>query len=251
MSSNSLTEITPDGTITWEDETKQQGYISRPGYRGLVYGNLRAIEVIIYDYITCIVVGNPREWIKGDDCKVNVRRTSLDPISRSYPKIRDTAYLKIYEKIKALVPSKLNKAVDEYKGNDNDFIFLAKLGRKRNWKSGCAVCLTDNIMGTTCSCGHTEIAVFRPCGHAMCASPCYYQFIEIKTSQKLKPKTIKIDGNDYTVMGELNIDSSDINFNCYLCNQKVESVFRAEDVCLEGFFKTEAKEIAQQILDTL
>ncbi len=94
-------------------------------------------------------------------------------------------------------------------------------------------------------CGYTEIAVFRACGHAMCANPCYYQFIQTANSQTLKPKTIKNqeDGKEFIVEGVLNI-----GFKCYLCNQIVESVFRAEDV---RFFEPESQEIAQQILESL
>ena len=32
-------------------------------------------------------------------------------------------------------------------------------------------------MGITCSCGHKEIAVLRPCGHTMCANPCFEKYI--------------------------------------------------------------------------
>lgn len=67
--------------------------------------------------------------------------------------------------------------------------FLLSLAKVRDYARDCAICLTDKIVGTTCKrvtlgrrighditcrrCGHTEIAVFRPCGHAMCANPCF------------------------------------------------------------------------------
>ena len=38
----------------------------------------------------------------------------------------------------------------------SDGLFLAALGCSgRNYRRDCAICLTDNIMGTTCGCGHT------------------------------------------------------------------------------------------------
>jgi len=44
----------------------------------------------------------------------------------------------------------------------SDFLFLSVVGSTRNWRSECAICLTDEIMGTVCQCGHTETVMLPP-----------------------------------------------------------------------------------------
>lgn len=62
---------------------------------------------------------------------------------------------------------------------DNAAMFLARLGRDgRDYRAHCAICQTTDVIGTTCGCGHAEICVFRPCGHAMCAAPCARDFLQ-------------------------------------------------------------------------
>ena len=112
---------------------------------------------------------------------------------------------------------------------DSDLLFLALLARKRrNYKSGCAICLTDEIMGTTCSCGHTEICVFRPCGHSACASPCFKAaFGEGKPRQITLP-----DGKTFLLPSQH--DVSEIrNFACHMCRGNVDAVFRAENAFIK------------------
>jgi len=84
-----------------------------------------------------------------------------------------------------------------------DLEFLALLSTKRNWKKGCAICIEEKNMGTTCGCGHTEIVVFRPCGHAICVDPCFKNLMNFK---------------------------SGYSFECPECRTKIINIFRTEDV---------------------
>lgn len=89
-------------------------------------------------------------------------------------------YFKINQRLDDILPELQVELMEEAISSLSDFQFLCHLTMKRDWKSECAICLTDKIMGTTCTCGHTEIAVFRPCGHSMCASPCFEEFMVSK-----------------------------------------------------------------------
>ena len=110
-------------------------------------------------------------------------------------------------------------------------VFLAILGLKRSYKSECVICLSDNMMGTTCGCGHTEIVVFRPCGHSVCIDPCFYELCRSKCIE-LQGKTMETsDGKTFRYANESIKDvSSARNFVCPTCMQIVQSCFRAEDV---------------------
>jgi hypothetical protein len=112
---------------------------------------------------------------------------------------------------------------------------LAKLGKSRNWKQVCAICLVDDIMGTNCTCGHTEIVVFRPCGHAICADPCFNNLIKTK-NVNLNSQTFTMEGGQKFVIPSklnINIKDYDLNFTCPICRTLVTDTFRAEDVCVD------------------
>lgn len=114
----------------------------------------------------------------------------------------------------------------------SDLRFLGEIGSKRNWKSGCAICLTDKIMGTTCGCGHTEIAVLRPCGHAICASPCFQQWMSTTYQTTFSDtKNTLANGKQYTIPGHKNINQK-IQVPCPICRVKTSSTFRAEEAPL-------------------
>lgn len=86
------------------------------------------------------------------------------------------------------------------KVGDSDFAFLMSLNlRGRNWRAGCAICLTDKIMGTICGRGHTEIVVFRPCGHSVCARPCFGQIMDMH-NLSLGPRIIKCGDQMFSVV---------------------------------------------------
>ena len=59
-------------------------------------------------------------------------------------------------------------------------------------------------MGTTCGCGHTEITVFRPCGHSVCSNPCFIEMMRDKIT--FPKKTIVSGGVKFEVVGTLNLN---------------------------------------------
>jgi hypothetical protein len=111
---------------------------------------------------------------------------------------------------------------------DSEFLFNL---HKRDWKSGCSICLTDNIIGTDCPCGHTETIVFRPCGHCICANPCFTELMKtildqdsfnvyvmfIRSHCPLKPHIYNID---FVKHG--------LELKCPICRTPVEKTFQAE-----------------------
>src|SRR5579872_6494145 len=102
-------------------------------------------------------------------------------------------------------------------------LFLAKLGRQRAWKTECAVCLEEHI-GKTCTCNHTSTVMFRPCGHTVCASPCFAQWMKTK-GQELSKKTVL--GMTYN---SPMVDLQPENLECLVCRERVLSTFEAERV---------------------
>ena len=239
------TTTTTERIVKWDDDTKQEGYLVTSYGQSSVYSRKRAIELSIYNYLT-LLVSSPKEWLNGEELKMP--RGALEWLGRAEPQIEWFSRPRIYKQIVELTTPIVKNSIDQIQVDESssDFVFLAKLSSRRNWKSGCAVCLTDNIMGTACTCGHTEIAVFRPCGHAMCAKPCFYEYIKTKNNNtKLEAKTLTTkDGMVFTIPSQLNIDMKNPGFNCYLCNQEVESVFRAEDVAVGSFLKKDIQQIA-------
>lgn len=116
--------------------------------------------------------------------------------------------------------------------NISDTLFLSLLGKKRNWKKDCAICLEQDIMGTKCNCGHTEITVFRPCGHSICSNPCFVQLITNKFPDiALELKIHNMSGMEFHT-NKLNLDL-DIQFSCPLCRCNVTRVFSAENVAAD------------------
>jgi hypothetical protein len=113
----------------------------------------------------------------------------------------------------------------------DDGFFLAMLGVKRSYTSECVICLSDEMMGTTCGCGHTEIVVFRPCGHSVCVAPCFYQMCQSKNIILNRTEMKTADGRVFKYANENIKDVSTArNFQCPTCRQNVESSFRAEEV---------------------
>jgi hypothetical protein len=159
----------------------------------------------------------PRQWAEG---KIRYYGGGMfDVLDSCIPRFwnRD----KVIKLVEAAVPSILS-AVERISPT-SDLAFLAKIGLKRDWKRECCICLKDKNIGTMCLCGHTEIVVFRPCGHAVCAQPCFIDLIKIVP----KEFTTK-DGRRFT---------RSINFNivnppclCPICRQSIDSTFKAEDV---------------------
>jgi len=133
------------------------------------------------------------------------------------------------------VPDIINEYISRYNLMDktiSNFVFLALLEKKRDWKTSCAICLAKQIIGTTCSCGHTEVVVFRPCGHAMCGNPCFVEFITRKHINLDPRKYFTKDGVTFvaptSIKYEMDLSGKDIK--CPICNGLIESTFQAEEI---------------------
>ena len=156
-----------------------------------------------------------------------------------------------------MIPLLLNGYIKKKKLSDKtltDFEFIAVLGKVRNYKSNCAICLIDKMMGTTCTCGHTEITVFRPCEHSLCTNPCFYNFIKSKGKELKREKfTVKKQEKTLTVYSNrMNIKELG-NFPCPLCRINVDSVFRAEEVWMKDKKTLEkwTRQVVQMLLNEL
>jgi hypothetical protein len=230
------TEMDQTNTIEWEDDDK--GYEITKNSKKLVLKPEAAIRWTIAEFCTALIT-NPTLWKNSEN---HVNRSFLprrEWLLRSRPCFRNENI--ILAKIAEFLTDMWPTVIDQSK-SDSDFVFLAKLGKVRNWKQVCAICLVDDIMGTTCTCGHTEIVVFRPCGHAICANPCFNDLIKTK-NVNLKPETFTMDdGQKFVMPTKLNTNIKDynINFNCHICRTLVTDTFRAEDVRVN-------REITQQL----
>jgi hypothetical protein len=123
--------------------------------------------------------------------------------------------------------------------SEPDCLFMAVLGQTRDYRAGCVICLSDHMMGTTCGCGHTEIVVFRPCGHSVCVKPCFEQFAASK-SAKLGPTIMTTaDGQQFEVVGAANVDEA-CGFPCPTCRSMVQQCFRAEETHIPSGYQAEA-----------
>jgi hypothetical protein len=117
-------------------------------------------------------------------------------------------------KLRELVVETIEEALEEEDVIKEDALFLAYLANKgRPHNEQCAICLTNDIMGTTCGCGHTEIRVVRPCGHSFCNNPCYSKWVKFS--------------------------STELDLKCPMCRTVVEKSFAAEliranfDMCVD------------------
>jgi len=127
-----------------------------------------------------------------------------------------------------------------------DWQFLIAISKTRDYQKQCAICLTDKIMGTTCTCGHTEIAVFVPCGHAICARPCFLDWAEHE-GKSFDDKTFldASTGVTYSMRGVKDIQKWD-GMKCPTCRRDIHRVFRAEEVHVQDK-NQELENITKQI----
>lgn len=218
-----MTEST--NNITWENENT--GMEQRYNSSSRVYKYSYALRLIIDDYCKQLC-SNPKGLLSGEYREfVKYYFSPLDNI-RPHP-LSSLEKARVIDSINEHVPKALVQYITSLETPGDDFTFLMKLGLKRDWKAGCVICLSDDMMGTTCTCGHTEIAVFRPCGHSVCVNPCFNLMME-KISIDLQPTTIEsTNGVRFEIPTKLNINDCG-NFDCPTCRQKVDRCFRAEDV---------------------
>ena len=156
----------------------------------------------------------------------------FSPLRRTVPALSKEAIRWIENRIQKAVPGLLDKLLmskeEDKQEKDQeeqetlfDFLFLVKLNQaKRKWKENCAICLTDEMKGTSCDCGHTEIVVFRPCGHSVCCDPCFVQLMQFRQIDLAR-----------TVRGDVKVPGN-CSFPCPYCRTIVTRTFRAEEVRL-------------------
>ena len=209
-------------SVIWENEV--QGRLKDNLSTRTVYVRSYCLQLAFNEYFKQLF-NSPKDWKDHKKCNFKLYESSV--LHVAYPKFTQVDKLLIGKWMEDNLGNQLYNIVTTVAStdgveaspvnnticiSDTDTIFLAKIGLQRDWKSGCAICLTDNIMGTTCSCGHTEIGIFRPCGHSICIDPCFSKFIDKDTSFE--------QGRDY----------SDQNITCHLCRSQIEYIFRAERI---------------------
>lgn len=225
----------PDVVVVWE-KGDREGYGRRSSFSGFIEEAVAKPKLAIQAAILfhCrMLVHTPEKWYTGETVKYIERGWGL---GMAEPPFSWFAQRNIQEEITNTVAEELVKVC----GSDlkdpkiPDFVFLATLGKKRNWRRDCCICLSDNkMMGTTCDCGHFEIAIFRPCGHAVCVNPCFEKMMKHQGSKLETKKCVTKDGKVFLLPAQRDITSVK-NFLCPLCRQDVNSVFRAEDTRFSG-----------------
>lgn len=226
-------------TITWELDEKGEstgiGKMVSLNHVGSCFNKKIGIERHVPNVINLIIT---EPFWNTDKNKEKYKNMYIDPYSSIRlirPIINSFVIRDIQESIVNISIAILFDYLKNLKLSDKitDFEFLALLGLKRNWKKECAICLEEDIMGTTCTCGHTEIVIFRPCGHSVCIEPC---FKELMASQNvnLRQGYVMIGDEKAYIYGKVDVNI-DFNFKylCPICRTKVIRTFRAEDVsCL-------------------
>lgn len=220
MTSSQLqTPILPG--IKWENENTGME-TSTSGSQMRVNKRERAITEACSDYVRQLVAKPKNLQSKTYQ---GYREYSFAPLPSARPKFSGKEMQDIICIMDRDIPGLLTAfAKDKLEHSLDDFTFLLSLGLKRNWKSECVICLSDEMMGTTCGCGHTEIVVFRPCGHSACAYPCFDQYIKSK-----ELNWFMISGQTYITSVKYDITQTK-TIKCPTCNVNVDTCFKAEDV---------------------
>lgn len=230
-------------TIVWKEDGT--GTETRPGMSGPVYRLDAGLKAQIANNLGAIL--DRPQLFEADDVKAAFpRRGDFAPLTRvreegftfsheAHIYVMMQTWLFYSSKFRAMgFPTNAPQETNE----DDNATFLARLSAKRNWKRGCAVCSTDEIMGTACTCGHTEVVVLRPCGHALCKSPCFLKWYStLKDVEKLSERTVSFPGPDGKMMtfvvgnsaAERTNCSTKGGFDCFLCRTPVIGSFDAQE----------------------
>ena len=116
-------------------------------------------------------------------------------------------------------------------GNLSDFLFVVDQSMRRDWMHDCPICLEKQV-GTACTCGYTEVAMFRPCGHTMCSQSCLEQYIHKQTGRSLPPSTWVGTDNKGKKIAFRRVGMVDVtaakNFPCPICRTNVERTIKAD-----------------------
>jgi hypothetical protein len=118
------------------------------------------------------------EKIKSSESKSKVEiylsNFIVNTLNRAEPLFSNDQILKLRELIPKIIINDLLELINTNKlsldKSDAEFVLLISL--KRNWRQICVICL-EHHTGKTCNCGHSEITMFRPCGHTVCSNPCF------------------------------------------------------------------------------
>jgi hypothetical protein len=66
---------------------------------------------------------------------------------------------------------------------DSDSAFFIRINSTRDTTLECPLCLREGPnVGKTCSCGHQDFVMMRPCGHVLCAKPCFADWVRTVSS---------------------------------------------------------------------
>lgn len=212
--------------ITWNESN--DGYGTRKDANSTITvarPKTAIADAILYHCRTIAL--SPKKWHANQPISYS-NSHGFGPLYNAEPDFSYGQRDKIVSRIEEIVPVALKKICSPLSDTMSDFVFLVSLGKNRNWRNECCVCLTDDMMGTTCGCGHFEIAIFRPCGHSVCINPCFYQLIE-REKVKLQDEILSgPNGMTFRVPGKKDVTVAR-DFLCPMCRIQVKSVFRAED----------------------
>ena len=215
-------------SITW-NEDGVTGRLHAPCSIKTVYLRRKGILSILWGMVAD-TINEPTLWAQGKSTMG--RSFSISTFSNIIPPVQYGARCTLDGLLANETPGVIEKIVAAHP--DSNFAFLAELGKQRNWKAECSICLKDKNIGTTCGCGHTEIVVFRPCGHAICSLPCFRDLMKSHKCQ-LKPKGFKTsDGQAFIIPTSPNVDLDNVPFNCPVCRGKIDKTFQAETVGVPG-----------------
>lgn len=240
--------------LIWNDERRETGKLyddfggcttvtnRRIGFRNAIRNAIRYVIQDLYSILK-LEESERDEYIKRFAQKY-IPFGYLNDISRIRPSIYEYCRTKVRDMmVKYVIDSVLKFVGDEsvQSSEVSDSDFLAYLQKNRNYKEECAICLTDKIIGTTCGCGHTEIVVFRPCGHSLCCSPCFYDLC------KANGIVLEHDRiySDHTIR---DIYTS-CDFKCHMCQQNVERCFRAERIFIGDNWNEEVERLTEMSLN--
>lgn len=208
--------------VKWQDDNT--GYINgrlchKPKY---------AIKEAICSYVKWLTI-TP----KSD--QLNPKPVLNTWLSTSHPKFTCFTVSRLMDKICEIIPGKITESLKKFNISDpsiSNFTFLTLLDKQREWNHECPFCLEDEHMGKSCECGHKEIVIFRPCGHSVCARPCFTKLMK----DKLEVKTLKTaDGRTFMIPGKFET-TLDCNFECPVCRQTVTKTFDMNDIIVDATF---------------
>jgi hypothetical protein len=155
--------------IKWIDKNRGE-YIYHNGTKKIFYINEYLVTLEIQRMCLCLINELRNKWYKMDDKSMYICDNNTFIIRyEQYPAITSDGRMHLVLNICDKAPKLLLKYISEYKLDDvkiSNFVFLALLGRKREFDDECYICLNDNTFQAT---------IFRPCGHYVC-SECFSKY---------------------------------------------------------------------------